>query len=74
MESPALATAAWQGRRGRAAGERAVRAIAIRDTLDITSFPGHGNEAACACVHERSFAFAPPTHNYHAYGVGGGGG
>ena len=47
---------------GAAVGERAVRAIAVRDTLDIASFSGHGNEAtldnqkAQACARARSFA------------------
>ena len=60
---------------GREAGERAVRAIAVRDTLDIASFPGHGNEAIYsglpestgACVHASSLAtpLHPPTTNKH---------
>ena len=53
-----------------AAGERA---IAIRDTLDIASFPGHGNEATLkaqalgVCVRASSLATSlhPPTMTSH---------
>ena len=46
------------------AGERAVRAIAIRDTLDTASFPGHGNEATLDYqkAHARAFTSARSLH------------
>ena len=45
-----------------------------KSTLDIASFPGHGNEATLdtrkrRCVRSRA-ALPRPTHNYHADGVG----
>ena len=59
----------------RRAGGRAACERSDRDTLDIASFPGHGNEATLDCQKAQARAFTQLVrytgHNYHAHGVGG---